>query len=139
MTALTKDYHRQLKEGKISAYPLAADAIIFKGALVMIVLGTGYLVPAADTASGVIQGHAYESMDNTGGSAGDKKVRVFKFGIIELIVTGVTEADIGKLVYATDDNTGVLTGAVNSVVIGKVDGIKGTNVAYVDTAQRWLT
>ncbi len=79
MPALTQPYETHEREGLIVAYPVKANARIWKGALVCID-STGYLVPASDTANLRFVGVAFESVDNTGGANGAKRCRVVKRG-----------------------------------------------------------
>lgn len=93
--------------------PLAAAAVIYEGTLVALVLsGTdaGYVKPAALSTSihQRIIGVALETVDNSAGTAGAKKVRVgaglFKFNMGST-TNALTDSEIGARVYASDDNT----------------------------------
>lgn len=84
---------------------LAADAVIYAGAMVAL-NASGYLVPAsADTTLEVI-GIAEGAGDNTGGSNGDVEVQV-DIGAIGLFENGdsITIANVGDDAYAADDQT----------------------------------
>jgi hypothetical protein len=61
-------------------------------------------------------GIAYESVDNSGGSAGDEFCRVYHQGEFEHALTSNAIADHGKAVYATDDETLSLQGHPDAFV-----------------------
>jgi len=105
--ALTADRNVKRKDGKLISYPVAANAVIYKGALLM--LDGGYIKPAqgqatGDAANAIFAGYAYEAVDNSGGADGDKTVRVETEGTILVDGDGVA-ADVGKEVYVVDDAT----------------------------------
>jgi hypothetical protein len=104
MPALTQPYEAHEREGLIIAYPVKANAKIWKGALVC-VDNTGFLVPASDTANLRFVGVAFESVDNTGGANGAKR--------------SYTQADIGATVRATSDNEVAKT-STNNIIVGTV-------------------
>ena len=79
MAALTTAYEAFEKPGLVISYK-ASNVKILKGALVG-VNASGFLVPMAHgTASLKFVGVANETVDNSGGSAGDKSVNVTKSG-----------------------------------------------------------
>ena len=96
---------------------LAAGAHIYKGAFVG--LSSGYARPLA--AADRFVGIAYEEMDNTGGAAGDKSVRLYTLGDFGHALSGAAVANIGSAVYASADNTLTLTSSGNSYVGFVVD------------------
>ncbi|MCS6918818.1 MAG: DUF2190 family protein [Fimbriimonadales bacterium] len=119
MPALTQPYETHEREGLIIAYPVKANAKIWKGALVC-VDSTGYLVPASDSAGLRFVGVAFESVDNTGGGNGEKRCRVVKRGtFIYNRVGSYTQADVGATVRATTDNEVAKTSA-NNILVGTV-------------------
>ena len=77
-------------------------------------------------------GIAYRRAENTaaGHIAGGITVRLHQAVDIVHALTGVTNADIGKDVYASADDTLTLTPADNSRV-GRVVAVEGTNLARV--------
>jgi len=129
--ALTADVDRAYKEGEITRYPVKGSTTIYKGSGTMVISGTGYLIPAADTSSGVFMGVAIEGVVNSGAD-GTKFVRVRKDGKHSLTCAGATVADIGKDVYASDDTTVLMTGQSHDVWVGKIDGDITTNTVWVD-------
>jgi hypothetical protein len=119
MPALTQPYETHEREGLIVAYPVKANARIWKGALVC-VDSTGYLVPASDTANLRFVGVAFESVDNTGGASGAKRCRVVKRGtFVYNRIGSFTQADIGTTVRANSDNEVAKT-STNNIVVGTV-------------------
>jgi len=136
MTAQTGDLDRGQKEGVIKDYKVKASTTIYKGAGLMVIKGTGYAIPAADTASGIFIGVALEGVDNSSGSDGDKSVRVLADGRHSFTVSGATIADVGKDVYASDDTTLLMTGQSNDVWVGKIDGAITTNTVWVDIGEK---
>jgi len=119
MPALSQPYETHEREGLIVAYPVKANARIWKGALVC-VDSTGYLVPASDTANLRFVGVAFESVDNTGGANGAKRCRVVKRGtFVYNRIGSFTQADIGTTARAVTDNEVAKT-STNNIVVGTV-------------------
>jgi hypothetical protein len=119
MPALSQPYEAHEREGLIVAYPVKANARIWKGALVC-VDNTGYLVPASDTANLRFVGVAFESVDNTGGASGAKRCRVVKRGtFVYNRIGSFTQADIGTTARAVTDNEVAKT-STNNIVVGTV-------------------
>lgn len=110
-----RDARRQ--EGNILAYKQAA-ADIFAGALVS-KNAAGFVKPSSDTASELFLGVADKTSKNATGAAGAKVVRVWKHGVFTFATSGATQADIGALVNATDDQTVAKT-STNSVAVGRI-------------------
>jgi len=109
--------------------PVAANAVIYQGALV--VLEGGYAT-AGKTATGLVAiGRAEETVDNTGGNAGAKAVRVrrgaFKFK--NDATDPVGQASLGQTCYVVDDETVAATdGTGTRSPAGKVLGIEADGV-----------
>jgi hypothetical protein len=119
MPALQQPYEAHEREGLIVAYPVKANARIWKGALVC-VDNTGFLVPASDTANLRFVGVAFESVDNTGGASGAKRCRVVKRGtFVYNRIGSFTQADIGTTARAITDNEVAKT-STNNIVVGTV-------------------
>jgi hypothetical protein len=87
--------------------PVIASDIIYEGAAV----GANTSGDMRPLVSGdYFRGFAERQVDNSAGSAGDKRVRLKRRGIVKLTVTGVEDDDdVGLPVYATDDDTFSLT------------------------------
>lgn len=107
MAALTAGRNTPEKIGDLREVPLDANAKVFQGGMVQIKANT-YAGPGAATAANVTIGRAEETVDNTGGAAGDKKVRVRR-GIFRYANSSagdlITRSEIGKTVYVVDDQT----------------------------------
>lgn len=123
MAALTasKPVSRAVSQD-IQSYPVVAAVKIYEGAYV----GrnpAGYVQPlqAGDEFVGI----AYELADNTSGAAGAISVRVHTQGDYPLTYAGA-RTDVGKPVFATNDNDLSLSGNPRSWV--------GWIVAYLDSA-----
>ena len=126
MPALSQPYETHEREGLIVAYPVKANARIWKGALVC-VDSTGYLVPASDTANLRCVGVAFESVDNTGGANGAKRCRVVKRGtFIYNRIGSFAQADIGATARAVTDNEVAKT-STNNIVVGTVVELLDSN------------
>lgn len=133
--ALTAQRMRMQKTIKTWRFPLGVD-IGYKGG--MAVFASGYAYPATKTTGLSVAGIFTETVDNSGGSAGDKKIEIEfpKELNCEWIANGtsgdaVAITDIGKLVYALDDQTVsiVATGASAVGYVLDVDTAKGVLVA----------
>lgn len=96
----------------------------------------GYVRPLV--AGDVFAGFIERKVDNTGGSAGDKDVRLIEEGEIVLDVTYVAGvADENEQVYASDDDTFTLVAGGNSAIGKIVRHISGTKcVVFFQAASR---
>lgn len=101
------------------AHPVAASIIIYEGAAVGLTVAAGVARPLNGGAVDVFAGFAQKKADNTGGAAGAQRVSVCSLGYVELLVAAVAQTDMGKQVYATDDDTFNLV-ATGAVYIGRV-------------------
>lgn len=83
---------------------------------------TGYLTKFDDAASlqfeGVFVGSSDAGLIPSGGSDGDILLDVAQERYITLAFSSIAVTDIGKTVYASDDQTGSLTGGTYANVIG---------------------
>jgi len=121
MTALSAPRLVSEKAGDTSTAPVAADTKIWQGALV--VMEGGVAMPGKTALSLVVLGIAEETVDNSGGIAGAKKVTARRrtIRLVNLASDALTEADIGKDAYLVDDQTVAKTAATNTrSVAGKV-------------------
>ncbi len=130
MTKLAKDTLRTYEtQDDSNALPVAADTKIFGGALVGRT-DTGYAraLQAGDPAVGF----ALDGADNTDGDDGAVHVTVKARGKVCLYISGVTAADVGKNVYASDDDTFTLTATNNSLVgkLARVEELDNGIVAF---------
>lgn len=129
MATLAADLPRDFQLGDLEDYPVIAADIIYEGAAVG-ENGSGYSRPLA--AGDVFQGFAQEHVDNSAGSAGDKRVTVKTRGRVVLAISALAiTANDRPAVYASDDNTFTLT-ALNNSLIGYVSRWIATGQAVVE-------
>jgi hypothetical protein len=114
MTTLAADKARNFELGSINELSVIASDIIYEGAAVGVVKGTGYVRPLS--AGDAFAGFAESKCDNSAGAAGDKRVRTRKTGLVQLSVSGAVITDVGQPVYASDDDTFVFTPTSNSFI-----------------------
>lgn len=119
MTALTKSVAREQKSSKLVALPVAADAVIYRGALVKI-NAAGYVEPCAAEAGAVFAGTSREEVDATGLANGDCFIQIEIRDSFYVEAAGIVAADLGKKVYALDDNFVQLAAGVNLQEVGKI-------------------
>lgn len=114
-----------------SEIQLAADAVIAIGNMVMDQLdGYGDIAASAAGNRG-IAGFALGARDNTGGQDGDLSVQVESGQVALLNATSVTQAMVGRVMYAVDEDT------VDDVDTGDLP-IAGIMVGYVSATQCWV-
>lgn len=141
MATLAKDKPRayELTGGHpdYNEIPAIATDIIYNGAAVgeSTTTGTGRPLAAGDT----FMGFCVEQCDNSAGAAGAKLIKVLQSGVVWLTVTGVDNInDYDVTVYASDDDTFVLTATANSS-IGKVkryDSATGLALVYFEASTK---
>lgn len=111
MTTLAANKPRAFELGDLNEFPVVASDIIYEGAMV------------GDNASGIarplvagdpFRGVALSKADNSAGAAGDIRVQVRERGYIRLPITSLAITDVGKDVYASDDDTFTLTKGSNT-------------------------
>jgi hypothetical protein len=131
MTAITVDAQREKRGiGRVFALPMSNVKIV-KGALVC-VNTSGYAVSAADTASFVVAGVAIEQVDNSGGSAGDKVIRVDADCEFKFVASSITQAMLGTDMMVVDNNTvDDASGPSNDVPVGKLTEFISTTLGWV--------
>lgn len=103
---------------ELRALAVAASTTIYKGALVGI-KSDGYVrgLVAGDGFAGI----AYENMDNSSGSDGDKSVRVYTEGDFGHAVASAVIGDMGRPVFGSADETMSYDGEGNSYVGTVID------------------
>lgn len=129
MTATTTAREAKRKDGEVIAYPIAAVKIP-KGALVNI-NAAGFATNATDAAGETFAGVAYETVDNSAGSAGDVSIRVVTTGTFVFVDGGGNGAqtDIGVEFHVVDNQTVTDAATTNSLVCGvAVESISATSV-----------
>lgn len=123
MTTLAADSPQVLVTGDMGSVPILADDIVYEGAMVGD-NGAGYGRPLV--AGDKFLGHSIVQVDNTGGAAGDKNIRVRtgKYRMVCALVGLIT--DVGQPVYASDDAT-----------LSLIAGITTTKNSYVGKITRY--
>ncbi len=136
MTALAQDRNTSMKDAEEIPVLVGAAKKIYAGSLV-VAAATGYAEPGSTATTLTALGRAEETVDNTGGAAGAKTVRVrrnkaFKFA--NLAADLVTQAEMGKSCYIADDQTVAKTnGGATRSVAGKVLGVEADGVwVYIE-------
>lgn len=128
-TTLAADKPRAYELGMHNDLPVIASDIIYEGAAVGVVVGTGHARPLA--AGDLFGGFAQYKADNSAGAAAAINVRTIKAGEIQLSVSGAVITDINQPVYATDDDTFVFS-PVGGVFIGFVKRFVESGVVVVE-------
>lgn len=130
MTALAAARYTKSKNlGSIKRYPVGVD-IIYAGGMVML-NSAGYAMPAAAAATNAgVVGVATETVDNSGGSAGDEFVKVQE-GWFLFAGTTLGQTTVGLPVYAEDDQTVDETQGANEPVAGIL-------IEYVSASLGWV-
>lgn len=116
---------RRLTTGTPGPLPVAAATRIPAGALVAL-NASGYAVNAADSANFKVVGYALETIDNSGGSAGDLTVPVAdgpSAGWVNDGTNPCTIAHVGRPVYVKDNQTIQSATGTNSIKAGTLIGI----------------
>lgn len=136
MAALTSARGRTTQLGGMTSplpqslsLPVKADTICYAGGIA--VIDAGYAAPGR-TATGLIAvGTFAETVDNSGGAAGDKSVQVTPgvFGPFANSAGGdaVVAASVGAACYIVDDQTVMIT-ATGKSAAGKVIKVDSTGV-----------
>jgi hypothetical protein len=117
-----------LELGTINEIPMVTTDIIYEGSAVGVVVESGHARPL--TSVDLFAGFAESRCDNSAGAAAAKNVRVRKYGLIQLAVSGAVITDIGQPVYATDDDTFVFL-PTGGVFIGFVHRYVSSGVVIV--------
>lgn len=128
MTTLATDAIRSFEIPDRNDLPVIATDIIYEGAAVGD-NGSGYARPLQ--AGDPFRGFALGKADNSVGAAGDINVHLITRGRVQLTVSGVAITDVGKAVYASDDNAFTLTSSTNTY-IGRVVRYVGSNTCIVE-------
>lgn len=132
MAALTDNKEVLEKHRRLLAHECGVD-ILYKGAMAKI-NAAGYLVAMAAEAGAKFAGIVYGAVDNSGGSVGDEDCLVLREGVFQLAGAGFTIADMGSIVYASDDQTVSTTQGANELAIGTITKIVSATLVEVDIA-----
>ena len=130
MTAMTESRRVRTRKGEIYSRGVAANAVIFQGALVC--LSGGLAVPASTALNLIPDGVAREVADNSGGADSAIKVETMPQEVYVFNSAGadeVTIADIGSDCFLVDDQTVAKTdGGGTRSVAGKVKDVDDRGV-----------
>ena len=121
LSADKRTKRRGRPEGFLVKMKCAASKTIYNGALVML-NSSGYVLPAADTASCVIAGVAEEHVESSS-TAGEDEVLVRRGGVHAFENDGtnaIVQGDVGSLAYVKDDETVQDDSATNDVKVGTI-------------------
>ena len=109
---------------------VAASAKLFAGGGVCL-NATGFAVAAADTAGLTTWGRAEETVDNTGGADAALSMEVSR-GVFGYKHTALVQADVGKTVYWSDDQTVTNAAtATNDIPAGTLEQLDADGTAWV--------
>lgn len=128
MTTLSVDRSRSYELGDYNDLPVIASDIIYEGAAVG---DNGTNAHRPLVAADRFVGFAETTVDNSLGAAGAKNVRVRVKGRVQLPITSFDVTDVGKPVFASDDDTFTLTQSTNSHV-GKAVRFVATGSVIVE-------
>lgn len=130
---LTANKDVELREPKTMDYPVAASTKIYAGSMVS-VNSSNNAIPSGDTASTKFVGIAKDMVDNSAGSAGDKRVVVHRNGVAKL-ATAATFA-VGDVACVSDDaNVTTAALATNDIAVGRVVRVD-SGAVQVDLRER---
>lgn len=129
MTTLAANKPRSYELGNRNHLPVIASDIIYEGAATGIVAASGHARPL--TSVDKFGGFAVAKADNSAGAAAAIYVEVVNSGEIQLTISGAVITDVDQPVYATDDDTFVLT-PVGGVFVGFIKRFVSSGVAVVD-------
>lgn len=118
MPNLTRPYDIAYSEGEIVEYSVAASTRIFAGAFVAIDANGWAVRVVGGTANQKFVGVAVETADNSTGANGDKRVKVLRRhgAVVERIGSSLSQASVGLIAYAADDNNITTTAGTNTAV-----------------------
>lgn len=117
MTALTEDRNTPRREGVIYNDPVKGGVTLFGGSMYSLD-ANGLAVPASDTAGlSNVRGIVQERVDNSAGGDGDKTVDG-REGVFQLTSSSLVNADIGKAMYVSDDQTVTKASTTHQVMAG---------------------
>ena len=124
-TIRTRDYDA---DATIRYFGVKAAAVVYVGAAVCLEQADGYARPVAGSLTNpVFLGFALQAVTN-GGSSGSVSVAVDVEGSIWVsAITGAAGvADIGKVVYMSDDGSGFTLTSTNNVPMGRIGNFVGS-------------
>jgi hypothetical protein len=125
------------EQQKRSSITLGAETTYYSGAMVGMT-SAGYLDKFDDSEGMVFVGIVRDNQVLPAGTAADGTIdlQILKPAYIELAISSVAVTDIGKPVYAVDDQTGTLDPSTRTYanVVGSVEDVKSSGIAIVRCA-----
>lgn len=133
MSAVTYDVSRQqgdLVNGTVN-YPIAASVTLYQGALCILGLD-GYVYPYPTT--GVIPAKfLIATIGYTGGATdGAETGDFYAYGVFKFIASSISVDDVGKTMYAVDNNTIDDVKAVDTFAVGVLVRYNSATEGWVD-------
>jgi hypothetical protein len=124
------------QDGVVLPFKMGVEEI-FEGALVAI-NAAGYAVNAGDDASTVVVGVADESVDNSGGSAGDKEIKVVRTGVFTFNTAySAAQTDVNNIAMASDNQTvDLAANTTNDIPVGRIVEVLSSSKVRVDIRDR---
>lgn len=133
-TALSAARDTPSRTGERISLTMASNVIIYAGSLVC-VDSSGKANPAADTSGFAVVGRASKTIDNrTAVYLATRTIEVDKGVFRWANADAIAVADIGKIVYVTDDATVNKTGGGQNIIAGTVVDVESAGV-WIDTAK----
>lgn len=128
--AVTANQLISRQDGCRGSLPVAASTRLYGGTLVFI---TAAGFADDDTASGLngFAGVNLDDVDNSAGSAGDLVAEFSTEGDFVFPSSGLSQANVGDIAYASDNYTVSPTPGASSVPIGRIVGILSATKAVV--------
>jgi hypothetical protein len=132
MTALAADKNIKRRRVGDRNFPVAANVLIYLGALVSLD-NTGNLRPARPSTTDKVLGVSKARYDNTGGAAGAISAEIESDFAVAMVNSGAADAialtDIGADCFAVDDQTVALTsGTSTRARAGKIQNVTSDGV-----------
>lgn len=137
MAAATAERATQMKSGTVRAEGIpmpvksvAATSVTYKGCMVSVINGTGYIRDATDAAGELFAGVAQET---TVGGATDGAVtcKVKKHGIYRWALIGGAVTDLQKEALMVDNQSVQVGATTASIKCGRIVQLEGTTFAWV--------
>ena len=129
MAATSVDRECLKQAGEIRELPVAASTTILAGTFVAL-NSSGYVVELTNVSTVKFLGIAAEAVDNSTGSNGDLRVKIYAKGTFKMIGSGLAVTDVSKPAYAADNQTVQLT--ETNQLVGYVDRYESTTAAWIN-------
>lgn len=96
-----------------------ASVAHYQGTFCFLVAASGYATSSTATGANRFGGIVKDYTDNSSGASGDLEFEAYVDGIFTLVnvTSSLALADVGKVIYASDNHT-VTTTSTNNVIIG---------------------